>query len=72
MNTLERYLVGRSEALSAFAVRIGRSPSTLTRALSGGRNPSVDLALDVQRGTDGAVTAAQFLAICLQGREAAE
>lgn len=66
MNALMAYLTARGERLSAFASRIGRSPSTLTRALSGARNPSVDLARDVERGTDGEVTASEFIAICLR------
>jgi len=66
MDALTRYLDDRSESLSAFALRIGRSPSTLTRALSGDRDPSVGLARDVERGTDGAISASQFLAICIE------
>jgi hypothetical protein len=69
MNTLQRYLDAKHEPISAFAVRIGRSPSTLTRVLSGARNPSVHLALDVERGTEGVVSAADFLAICLKTKE---
>ncbi|EXL07401.1 transcriptional regulator [Ochrobactrum sp. 30A/1000/2015] len=68
MNTLQLYLDETGERISAFAERIGRSPSTLTRALSGARNPSVDLALDVERGTGGRVTASEFISICLQSK----
>lgn len=72
MNTLRRYLDEKDESLSAFAVRIGKAPSTLTRVLAGERNPSIGLARDVEKGTEGQVTAAEFMAICLQMQEAAE
>lgn len=72
MDALSEYLSETNEKLSAFAVRIGRSPSTLSRALTGQRDPSVDLARDVERGTAGRVTALQFLEICLRQPEAAE
>lgn len=65
MDALSRYLEGRGERISSFAVRIGRSPSTLTRALSGDRNPSVGLARDVERGSGGAVSAEEFIRICM-------
>lgn len=70
MNALQTFLDRNSENISAFAVRIGRSPSTLTRALKGERNPSVSLALDVERGTAGAVSAQDFISICLSLRAA--
>jgi transcriptional regulator with XRE-family HTH domain len=72
MNTLRRYLEQNDESLSAFAVRIGKAPSTLTRVLAGERNPSIALARDVEKGTGGRVTAAEFMTICLQTQEAAE
>jgi transcriptional regulator with XRE-family HTH domain len=72
MNTLRRYLEENDESLSAFAVRIGKAPSTLTRVLSGERNPSIGLAREIEKGTAGKVTAAEFMAICLQTQEAAE
>lgn len=65
MTTFDIYLAANGECASQFAVRIGRSPSTLTRALKGERDPSMQLARDVERGTGGAVTAVEFLAICL-------
>jgi len=72
MDALSEYLNETNEKLSTFAVRIGRSPSTLSRALAGQRDPSVDLARDIERGTGGRVTALQFLEICLRQPEAAE
>lgn len=68
MDALSNYLNETGERLSAFAVRIGRSPSTLSRALSGQRDPSVDLARDVENGTGGRVTKLQFLALCLSAQ----
>jgi DNA-binding transcriptional regulator YdaS (Cro superfamily) len=65
MDPLSSYLARKGETLSAFAARIGRSPSTLTRVLGGARNPSMDLARDVERGTDGQVTAIEFLSLCM-------
>lgn len=65
MNELLSYLASRNESLSAFAVRIGRSPSTLSRVLDGRRNPSISLAKDVEAGTSGEVTASVFLGICM-------
>lgn len=65
MDALSKYLDDENEKLSAFATRIGRAPSTLSRALSGQRDPSFDLARDVEAGTAGAVSALQFLEICL-------
>lgn len=64
--TLDAYLQETGESLSTLASRIKRSPSTLTRALNGKRNPSVRLARDVEVGTGGRVTAQDFIALCLQ------
>ncbi|WP_222395639.1 helix-turn-helix domain-containing protein [Rhizobium leguminosarum] len=72
MDALSSYLDERNERLSTFAVRIGRSPSTLSRALSGQRDPSVDLARDVEKGTQGSVTTLQFLEICLAAQAAGQ
>ena len=72
MNALALYLGQTGERLSTFAIRIGRSPSTLSRALSGRRDPSIDLARDVERGTDGKVSKLDFLAICLAAQAGAQ
>jgi transcriptional regulator with XRE-family HTH domain len=73
MDALSTYLIENRETLSAFALRIGRSPSTLTRALSGKRDPSIDLARDVEAGTNRSVSAIKFLEICMSKHpEAAE
>lgn len=65
MNVFLQYLEESKESLSSFAIRIGRSPSTLFRSLSGARNPSIGLARDVERGTCGVVSATAFIAICV-------
>lgn len=72
MDALTTYLDETGEKLSSFACRIGRSPSTLSRTLAGQRNPSVDLALDVEAGTGGKVSAGIFIDICIRSRKAAE
>ena len=72
MDTLSIYLDEHDERLSSFAIRIGRSPSTLSRAISGQRDPSLDLARDVERGTGGRVSAIDFLSICLRATEAGQ
>lgn len=69
MDALSSYISEKGEKLSAFAVRIGRAPSTLSRALSGQRDPSIDLARDVERGTDGRVSKITFLKICLDAQD---
>lgn len=71
MDALSSYIGESGEKLSTFAVRIGRSPSTLSRVLSGQRDPSFDLARDVERGTGGKVSRLQFLEICLAAQDAA-
>lgn len=70
MTKLHLYLEARNESLSAFARRIGRSASTLTRALYGQRAPSFSLALDVERGTEAAVSADDFLSACMTAHRA--
>lgn len=70
MDALSTFLGETGEKLSTFAVRIGRSPSTLSRAISGRRDPSIDLARDVEKGTDGRVSTIQFIEICLKAQRA--
>lgn len=71
MNALEQYFSETGESPSSLAERIGRAPSSLTRALKGERNVSMNIAMDVERGTGGRVTAADFLAICLDAKRSA-
>lgn len=68
MDALSTFLSETGEKLSTFAVRIGRSPSTLSRAISGRRDPSIDLARDVEKGTSGRVSTIQFIEICLNAQ----
>ncbi len=65
MDALTSYFLATGDTACALSRRIGRSPSTLMRALKGERDPSMQLARDVERGTGGAVPAIEFLAICL-------
>jgi|GEM_PF-3356086 DNA-binding transcriptional regulator YdaS (Cro superfamily) len=69
MNALEAYFAETGDNATKLAERIGRAPSSITRPLRGERNASMNLALDVERGTGGRVTAAEFLAICLKAKE---
>ncbi len=71
-NPLSAYFDRTGDSPTKLAERIGRSPSSITRPLRGERNASMDLARDIERGTDGAVTAAQFLEICLSARTPVE
>ena len=67
-DALSAYLDNAGETLSGLAARIGRSPSTLTRALRGERDASLKLARDVERGTEGKVSASDFIALCLRAQ----
>lgn len=69
-NPFERYLVESDMKVSALALRMGHSPSTLIRALKGERNPSIALAKRVESATDGKVTAEQFISVCLDAQRA--
>lgn len=69
-NALERYFETANDTPSKLAERIGRAPSSITRPLRGDRNASMALARDVERGTNGIVSASEFLAICLDAQKA--
>lgn len=69
MNALEQYFDTTGDNLHRLALRIGRSHSALSRPLAGTRDTSTTIALDVERGTDGQVTAIQFLKICVTARK---
>lgn len=69
-NALTRYLRDTGINLSGLAAAMGKSPSTLTRPLKGERNPSVGLAREVERATDGRVTASEFIDVCIRARAA--
>lgn len=65
MNAIERYFSDTGDTATSLAGRIGRSPSTLTRAINGQRNASMKLARQVEAGTGGKLKASDFLAACL-------
>jgi hypothetical protein len=69
MNALDRYVKKTGEPVSTLAIRLGRHPATLLRPLNGTRNATMQVALDVQRGTKGAVTALDFVEICMEAAE---
>jgi hypothetical protein len=69
MNALDQYLEKTGEHVSTLAVRLGLHPATLLRPLNGRRNPTMRIALEVQRGTRGEVTALDFVKICMAARE---
>ena len=66
---MDRYLADSGEKLSAFASRIGLSPSTMTRAVKGERNVTVKLARLVEAGTGGRVKSVDFIADCMAAAE---
>lgn len=65
MTNMDAYFAQSGDKPSALAARIGRATSTITRALKGERNVTYELALAVEAGTGGAVTADAFMADCL-------
>lgn len=69
MNALEQYFSATGDNLHQLALRIGRSHTALSRPLAGVRDTSTTIAFDVERGTDGQVTAIQFLEICVTARK---
>lgn len=70
MNALQRYFQETGENVARLAVRIGRHPSTITRPLRGERNVSMSIAREIEAATEGKVTAAEFVAICLEAGKA--
>jgi hypothetical protein len=65
MNALDRYFAESGENITRLAIRMGRAPSTVLRAVKGERGKLLELARAVEKATDGKVTAAEFLAICV-------
>lgn len=72
MNKIEAYFSETGDNPSKLAERIGRAVSSITRPLNGERNASMNLARDIERGTNGAVSASDFLTICLEAKAAKE
>jgi transcriptional regulator with XRE-family HTH domain len=60
MNLLT-YIEAQGISPSKFAERIGVPPSTITRILSGNREPGLGLLKKIHAATDGAVTPNDFL-----------
>lgn len=58
---LEQYLSETKKRPSVFAAEIGVAPSTITRLLKGERSPRLDLIALIQRGSEGKVTANDFI-----------
>jgi transcriptional regulator with XRE-family HTH domain len=58
---LEQYLSETNKKPSVFATEIGVAPSTITRLLKGERSPRLDLIALIQKGSEGKVTANDFL-----------
>jgi len=71
MNAVERYFQKTGETASGLAAKIGRAPSTITRPLRGKRRISLDIALEIERATSGAITAADFMSVCIEARKRA-
>lgn len=65
---IERYFERTGETPGSLAKAMGRHHWTIARALTGQRNVSFELAEDVERATEGAVTAIDFIASCLAAR----
>lgn len=68
MSNLQDYLKQNDSSISLLAHRVGCSASTISRALSGKRKPSFDLAMAVEDVTGGQITAETFMNICMKAR----
>lgn len=71
MNALARYFSETGETPSGLASRLGKPVSTITRLLKGERGASPRLAIEIERGTDGRIKAAEIMDISLQRAERA-
>lgn len=71
MDAIARYFDESGDTPSRLADRIGRAPSTITRVINGQREPSFDLAHDIERGTEGRLTAGEFLQALLDRKRSA-
>lgn len=58
--TLTEYLNRPDQTATALAVKVGCEVSTITRLAKGERAPSLDLAVRIERETDGAVSLADL------------
>jgi len=64
--TLAEYLIAQTTA-TALAAKVGCEVSTITRIAKGDRSPSIDLAVRIERATDGAVTVADLASAAVAG-----
>lgn len=67
-NKVEKYFSVEGNSPSSLAGKIGCAPSTITRSLKGEREPSFSLAKEVDRVTDGAIPALDFIAVCMSAK----
>ena len=61
MNALAKYLKESGRSAMEFSRSVGAAPSQISRLLSGERGPSIPLALEIERETDGAVPVASWV-----------
>ena len=64
--TLAEYLTTQNTA-TALAAKVGCEVSTITRIAKGDRSPSIDLAVRIERATDGVVTVADLALAAVAG-----
>lgn len=69
-NPVQSYFETSGDSPSALAGRIGRSASTITRALRGEREPSFEIAEEAAMASNGGFTAIQFIAACFEAAKA--
>jgi transcriptional regulator with XRE-family HTH domain len=55
MKALGRWLRDRGISQDAFAARVGATQSQISRIVRGDRGPGIELAVAIERATDGAV-----------------
>lgn len=60
--TLDEFLNQPNHTATALAAKLGCEVSTITRIAKGERGPSLDLALRIERATDGMVQPESFVA----------
>lgn len=61
MTKLQEYLTRNDIRQSAFAVAVGASQATISKLASGSMRPGLDLAIAIERLTDGAVPVASWV-----------
>lgn len=63
---LGTYLEATGESQAAFAVRAGTTPATISRLVGGKLKPSLGLAVEIERVSDGKVPTAIWVAASSQ------